>query len=140
MSSPVPTTSQPGPACEFCEIVAGRLPHRVRFEDDQLLAIHNRLTWAPVMLLVIPKLHMGQQEFWTSSLFARAATLAVRLGDEDCPNGYRILSNMGRDALQTQPHGHLHVVGGGALGLYVSGRLAGFAPGPWYPQTPAGPA
>ena len=140
MSSPIPADSQPDEVCDFCEIVAGRLPRRVRFEDDELLAIHNRLTWAPVMLLVIPKLHMGQQEFWNSSIFTQAARLAVQLGEEHCPNGYRIVSNMGRDALQTQPHGHLHIVGGTALGLYVSGRLAGFPPGPRYPQAPAAPA
>ena len=77
------------------------------------------------MLLIIPKQHMDQQQFWTSSLFPRAAALAVRLGEEDCPGGYRLLSNMGRDGLQTQAHGHLHLIGGTALGHYVSGRLTG---------------
>ena len=135
---PIPEVPQlAGQACDFCEIVAGRLLRQVRFEDDQLLAIHNRLTWAPVMLLIIPKQHMDQQEFWTSSLFPQAARLAIQLGAEDCPQGYRLLSNVGRDALQTQPHGHLHVVGSTALGLYVSGQLAGFPPGPQAPQGPA---
>ena len=114
--------------CEFCQIVAHRIPRHVRFEDADLLAFHNRLTWAPVMLLIVPKVHMGQQEFWSSDLFPRAARLAIRLGEEDCLNGYRILSNVGRNALQTQPHGHLHVIGGAALGLYVSSRLASWPP------------
>jgi diadenosine tetraphosphate (Ap4A) HIT family hydrolase len=36
-----------------------------------------------------------------------------------CPDGYRLLSNFGNDALQTQEHAHLHVIGGTKLGLYV---------------------
>ena len=68
---------------------------------------------------------MTQQEFWRSSLFPRAAAVAVRLGTEDCPGGFRLLGNFGRDALQTQAHGHLHVIGGAPLGLYVSRQLAG---------------
>ena len=99
--------------CVFCEIVAGRLPSRIRHEDDEILVIHNLLDWAPVMLLLLPKGHLTQVGLW------RSGPLLSRLGEEDCPNGFRVLSNFGRDALQTQPHGHLHVVGGARLGLYV---------------------
>jgi len=35
------------------------------------------------------------------------------------PNGFRILSNFGRDGLQSQSHGHLHVIGGTHLGEYA---------------------
>ena len=133
-----PADSGPGAPdydCEFCDIVAGNAPRRIRYESPDLLVIHNQLTWAPVMLLILPKQHMGQREFWGSPLFARAAKLAVELGEEDCPDGYRLLSNIGRDALQTQAHGHLHVIGGTALGLYISGRLATWPPGsPYGPQ------
>jgi histidine triad (HIT) family protein len=118
----------PDATCDFCGIVVGRLPRRVRHQEPGLLVIHNRLTWAPVMLLIVPTTHMSQQEFWTSDLFPRAASLAIRLGEAECPGGYRVLSNVGRDALQTQAHAHLHVIGGTALGLYVSGRLAVWPP------------
>ena len=128
MASVRPLPGPDGAPCAFCEIVAGWLPRRVRFEDADLLAFDNRLTWAPIMLLVVPKEHMTQQEFWESGVFPRAAKLAVQLGESECPGGYRILSNMGEDALQTQAHGHLHVIGGTALGLYVSRRLAVLPP------------
>ena len=106
--------------CTFCEIVAGRLTSRVRHEDDEVLVFDNRLDWLPVMLLVVPKRHVSQAELWKSGpLLARVGELAVQLGEALCPGGFRILSNFGRDALQTQPHGHLHVVGGAPLGLYV---------------------
>jgi diadenosine tetraphosphate (Ap4A) HIT family hydrolase len=62
---------------------------------------------------------MTQYEFWRSDLFGRAATLATSFGESECPNGYRILSNFGDDALQTQSHAHIHVIGGSNLGLYA---------------------
>ena len=85
-----------------------------------MVVFDNQLTWAPVMLLLTPRSHMTQTELWSSgSLLARLGALAVRMGEEHCPNGFRVISNFGDDALQTQPHGHLHVVGGAPLGLYV---------------------
>ena len=108
------------PYCTFCEIVAGRLPSHIRYEDDEVLVFDNHLRWVPVMLLLVPREHMTQEELWSSGpLLSKLAALAVRLGQEHCPNGFRILSNFGLDALQTQFHGHLHVIGGARLGLYV---------------------
>ena len=105
--------------CEFCGIVSGRVPSRVRYQDDELIVFHNAITWVSVMLLIAPKAHMSQTEFWRSPLFGRAASLAVKLGESDAPNGFRLVSNFGGHALQTQPHGHLHVIGGANLGLYI---------------------
>ena len=111
------------PGCTFCDIVSGRLPSRVRYEDDDIMVFHNQLTWAPVMLLVVPKRHMSQGELWASGeLLAAMGELAARLGAESCPDGFRVLSNFGADGLQTQPHGHLHVIGGAPLGLYMRPR------------------
>ncbi|MBM3933463.1 MAG: HIT domain-containing protein [SAR202 cluster bacterium] len=106
--------------CVFCEIVAGREPARVLYQDDDILVFRNILTWVPVMLLLIPRKHMSQAELWGSGpLLGRIGELASRLGQEHCPGGFRILSNFGHDAMQSQPHGHVHVIGGTPLGLYV---------------------
>ena len=116
----------PAPAaaeCTFCRIVAGDLPARVFYDDDDFIVFQNRLTWVPVMLLVVPKPHMTQQELWKcAERMARIGELAVRVGETFCPDGFRILSNFGRLALQSQPHAHLHVVGGAELGPYVIPR------------------
>ena len=105
--------------CEFCEIVAGRAPAVIRHQEPELIVFKNRLTHVPVMLLIVPRRHMSQEEFWASPLFARAAALAVALGTEDAPGGFRLISNFWLDALQTQAHGHLHVLGGTRLGYYL---------------------
>ncbi len=109
------------PYCVFCEIVAGRLPANIRHQDDEIVVFDNQLLWVPVMLLLVPRKHMTQVELWSSGpLLGKMGQLAVELGKKHCPNGFRILSNFGEDALQTQPHGHIHVIGGARLGLYAN--------------------
>jgi histidine triad (HIT) family protein len=106
--------------CDFCGIISGRIQERtIRYQDDDLMVFKNALPWVPVMFLIVPKLHMKQGEFWKSPLFAQAAALAVKIGQEDSPDGFRLVSNFGEKAAQTQLHGHLHVLGGGELGLYM---------------------
>ncbi|MSQ27853.1 MAG: HIT domain-containing protein [Dehalococcoidia bacterium] len=103
--------------CTFCEIVARREPARIRYEDDEVLVFDNVLGWVPVMLLVIPKLHISQEELWSD--IRAVGRVALEMGRTHCPGGFRLLSNLGHDAMQSQPHGHVHVLGGAHLGLYV---------------------
>ena len=107
------------PNCVFCQIVAGSSPARVRYLDNDIIVIVNKLDWVPLMLLVMPKEHLSQIAMWDSDLLPRLGRLAVDMGAMYAPNGFRILSNFGRDGLQSQSHGHLHVVGGTFLGHYV---------------------
>ena len=106
--------------CTFCELVEGNLPVREVYVDEHIFVFHNQLNWAPVMLLIIPKVHMTQEEVWNNEkLMGRIGLKAVELGNEYCPNGFRLLANFGSDALQSQCHGHVHMIGGTKLGLYV---------------------
>lgn len=41
--------------CLFCKIVAGEIPARKLYEDDQVIAFHDIGAQAPVHFLVIPK-------------------------------------------------------------------------------------
>ena len=102
--------------CVFCEIIAGRSPATVFYEDDDVIAFRNVLLWVPVMLHVVPKQHLLQEELWTSPLIGKIARIASSLGREMCPKGFRLVSNVGPDAMQSQPHAHMHVVGGVYMG------------------------
>ena len=106
-------------SCVFCEIVAGRSPAKVRYLDEEIIVFVNRLTWVPLMLLVMPKEHMRQSDMWSSGIMSRIGDVAVDMGWCFAPNGFRILSNFGRDGLQSQSHGHIHVIGGTNLGPYA---------------------
>ena len=107
--------------CVFCEIMAGNSPARFEHRVDEdgrllnhpdLVAFHNKLDWARVMLLVVPRSHITQGEYWTSNVLNEAARLGVALGESLCPEGFRLISNFGRAAHQSQEHAHLHVVSG----------------------------
>ena len=103
--------------CTFCRIVARQEPAEVLYEDDEVLVFRNRLRWVPVMLLVVPKAHLSQEELWQRP--GRVGEVAVEMGRMHCPNGYRLISNVGHDAMQSQSHGHVHVLGGTFLGEYA---------------------
>ncbi|WP_163592514.1 HIT domain-containing protein, partial [Klebsiella pneumoniae] len=47
------------PNCIFCKIVAGQIPSRKAYEDEDVLAFHDIHPWAPVHLLIIPKRHIA---------------------------------------------------------------------------------
>ena len=104
--------------CVFCEIVARREPAEILYESEEVLAFRNRLRWVPVMLLVIPKQHRTQTELWQD--LGEVSSVAKSLGEQHCPRGFRLLSNFGPDAMQSQQHAHVHVLGGTFLGEYVS--------------------
>lgn len=103
--------------CTFCEIVARREPAEILYEDDEVMVFRNRLRWVPLMLLVMPKAHKTQAELWRE--MGRVGEIAVRMGQEHSPGGFRLLSNFGYEAMQSQQHGHVHVLGGTFLGEYV---------------------
>jgi histidine triad (HIT) family protein len=103
--------------CVFCEIIAKRGPAEIIFEDDEVIVFRNRLRWVPVMLLSVPKRHMTQAELWQN--MGRVGEIAARMGQEHCPSGFRLLSNIGPDAMQSQEHAHVHVIGGIFLGEYA---------------------
>ena len=105
--------------CTFCEIVAGKAPATVHYQDEDIIVISNKLQWVPVMLLAMPKAHMRQSELWQDPIMEKMGQVLVEMGNRLAPGGFRVLSNFGRDALQTQEHGHIHLLGGTHLGLYA---------------------
>lgn len=106
--------------CVFCKIVAGEIPSKKAYEDDVCLAFYDLEPQAPVHVLLIPKQHIGSISEITEAnsavvahIFEVAGRLAKELGLE---NGYRVVSNCGKDAGQTVPHLHFHLLGGRAMG------------------------
>lgn len=103
--------------CVFCEIVAHRAPAEILYEDEEVVVFRNVLRWVPVMLLAVPREHKTQAELWRN--MGRVGEVAVRMGEEHCPRGFRLLSNFGYEAMQSQEHAHVHILGGTFLGEYV---------------------
>ncbi len=104
------------PDCIFCKIVAGRVPAKKVFEDDDLLVFHDIQPWAPVHVLIIPRQHVTtlyDVEARHDALLGRMLGLAPRLMRElGVLNGFRTLINTGEDGRQEVQHLHMHVMGG----------------------------
>lgn len=102
--------------CIFCKIVAGQIPARKVYEDEQVLAFHDIHPWAPVHILIIPKLHITSMEQVgpeQAALLGHMMALSPRLMRElGVTNGYRHVINTGEDGRQEVQHLHLHVMGG----------------------------
>ena len=102
--------------CIFCKIVAGQIPAKKVFEDDQVLAFHDIHPWAPVHILIIPKAHIASMVdvgAEHSALLGHMMLLSSRLMQElGVVNGYRHVINTGADGRQEVPHLHMHVMGG----------------------------
>jgi len=110
------TPMKSDPNCIFCKIVAGQIPSRKVFEDEQLLAFHDIQPWAPVHVLIIPKQHiesLADVGLEHQELVGRMLVLAPRLMRElGVTGGFRTLINTGRDGMQEVMHLHMHVIGG----------------------------
>jgi histidine triad (HIT) family protein len=107
--------------CLFCKIVEGEIPATIVKRSADALAFRDIDARAPVHVLVIPTRHVaaardakGQDgERLLGRLLAFAAEVATEQGlDAD---GYRIVTNTGKNAGQSVDHLHLHVLGGRKL-------------------------
>jgi histidine triad (HIT) family protein len=107
-------------SCLFCEIVAGRIPAKVAYQDDEVLAFHDIHPQGPVHVLLVPKRHVtslldltADDDAMAGGLVRRARDLAVELGLGE--RGFRLVFNCGDDAGYSVYHIHLHLVGGRTL-------------------------
>jgi histidine triad (HIT) family protein len=107
-------------ACIFCKIIAGKIPSRKVYEDEEIYAFHDIHPWAPVHFLMIPKRHipsMAQLTNADAALLGRMLVLAPKLAlQEGCKpypeGGFRIVCNNGQEGGQEVHHLHIHVMGG----------------------------
>jgi histidine triad (HIT) family protein len=100
--------------CLFCKMVRGEIPVNKVYEDDQMLAFYDIDPQAPVHFLAVPKKHIASPADITPEdgalvghIFAVIAQLSRELGLE---NGYRVVTNCGKDGGQSVPHLHFHVL------------------------------
>jgi histidine triad (HIT) family protein len=118
--------------CIFCSIVAGDIPSRTVYEDDDVLAFLDANPLSPGHTLVIPKEHherlndlpedLGQKVMGTLHQLVPAVEDAV-----DAP-ATTVAFNNGEEAGQEVPHVHGHIVprfdddGGRPIHALVSSR------------------
>ena len=108
--------------CLFCGIVAGDAPADIVWSDDHTVAFRDIHPQAPTHVLVVPRRHIEDASVISPSdaeevvallTAAKAVADAEGIGDDD--RGYRLVFNVGPDALNSVSHLHLHVLGGRRL-------------------------
>ena len=99
--------------------MAGDVPADVVHTTDRTVAFRDIQPQAPVHVLVVPRRHIDHAGSLTdehaqdlAAMFAAARAVATAEGIDVFDRGYRLVLNVGRDALNSVPHLHLHVLGG----------------------------
>jgi len=107
--------------CLFCKIVAGDVPSEEVVSSEATYAFRDINPGAPTHVLVVPRRHIESAATLTTDdaatlaeVIATAQEVARQEGIAD--KGYRLVFNVGDDALNSVPHLHLHVLGGKRLG------------------------
>ncbi len=103
--------------CIFCKIIAGQIPSRKVYEDEEVFAFHDIHPFARVHFMIIPKAHIASLADALpehQSLLGKMLLLAPRLAKaQGLESGFKTLINTGRGGGQEVFHIHIHVFGGG---------------------------
>jgi histidine triad (HIT) family protein len=102
--------------CLFCKIIAGTIPSKKVYEDDEVFAFEDINPGAPTHVLIIPKRHLAGLDKATAEdaeLLGYMQLIAAQIGrDREIEDGYRTVLNVGPRSGQSVFHIHLHILGG----------------------------
>ena len=103
----------------FSKIIRREIPAEILFEDDLALAFRDNNPQAPTHFLVIPKQPLASLAASSDAdgqLLGHLLRVVAKVAEaENLENGYRVVTNVGRDGGQSVNHLHLHVLGGRGL-------------------------
>jgi histidine triad (HIT) family protein len=104
----------------FKRIIDREIPAKIVYEDEHCLAFEDIRPAAPTHLIVIPKREIASvndvsecDAEQVGRLFVAMRAIAAKLG---LGNGYRVVTNCGRDAGQEVMHLHFHMLAGRKFG------------------------
>jgi histidine triad (HIT) family protein len=108
--------------CLFCRIVDGELPSEIVHETPTTVAFKDINPAAPLHVLVVPRRHIDDASVVTAEdgpvladMIMAARAVADQAGLATPDRGYRLVFNIGPDAMNSVAHLHLHVLGGEPL-------------------------
>lgn len=106
--------------CIFCQIVAGKVPSKIVYEDAEVIVFPDINPKAPIHLLIASKKHIPSLAHLSEAelpLIAHMVNIANRLAKEKSisERGYRLVANCGEEGGQLVPHLHIHLLGGKKL-------------------------
>lgn len=106
----------------FQKIADREIPAELLYEDEHCIAFRDISPQAPVHVLITPRKaipRVGEAEAADQAvlgaLLLAAGKIADQLGVKDRSKGFRLVINHGRDAGETVPHLHVHLLAGREL-------------------------
>lgn len=103
----------------FERIIAREISADIVFENDAAIAFRDLNPQAPVHVLVVPKKvipRVGEAQLddleQLGALLLAAGETARKLGVCSTDRGFRLVINHGKDAGETVPHLHVHLLAG----------------------------
>ncbi|MDH5202329.1 MAG: histidine triad nucleotide-binding protein [Nitrospirota bacterium] len=103
--------------CIFCNIAEKKLPAKIIFEDEHVVAFEDINPQAPVHILIIPKKHIStildlKEE--DNNLVAHIVKIANKIANDKgiAQRGFRVVTNCNPESGQSVYHIHFHVLGG----------------------------
>ena len=107
--------------CIFCKIIKGEIPSSKIYEDEYCYAFKDIAPQMPVHIVVAAKKHLSSVlEFTEEDMaFLGGIQLAIaKIARQEglTENGFRVINNCGKDAKQSVPHIHYHILAGGDMG------------------------
>ncbi len=107
--------------CIFCRIVAGEIPSDQVATSELSVAFRDIQPAMPVHVLVVPRRHITSAATLQpadADVLADMLLLAQQIARQEgvADRGYRLVFNVGDDALNSVGHLHLHVLGGKKMG------------------------
>jgi histidine triad (HIT) family protein len=111
----------------FAKILRGEIPCRKVYENDYVLSFYDVNPQKKIHVLVIPKgeyidlddFHKKASEKEIIELNKAITHIVEKLKISSREDGYRTLSNVGKDGGQEVPHLHYHIFGGEKIGKMV---------------------
>lgn len=107
--------------CIFCKIIKGEIPCNKVYEDDTCIAFYDIAPQMPVHVVVAAKRHVSsvlgfekEDAAFLGGIQLAIAEIARKLDLTE--NGFRVINNCGKDAKQSVPHLHYHILAGGDMG------------------------
>ena len=100
--------------CIFCDIIDGKIPSKVVYEDENTLAILDISQTTLGHTLVMPKKHydnflqMPENEF--ADLMMKVSIVSKKVVNNLNANGCNTLINTNEVAGQTVKHTHVHII------------------------------
>jgi len=103
--------------CLFCKVVSGEAEADEVASTEHTYAFRDIDPAAPVHVLVVPRLHIadaGEVGPEHGDVLAEMLTTAREVARSEGihEGGYRLVMNVGEDALNSVGHLHMHVIGG----------------------------